>query len=284
MSFSVGILYSVQKFLFFINETEIKATEFSIAFNRYESTSSQLVLEVAEGCQWIQLDLEGNLSVTAKGKEILTQRDMLYALRVQLKHLIEMVKPSWSYLIHKGRKEAFQYFPSDVKQCFKEAELINSYNKDVIKWWDILSLAVRGQQKDTLMEIGRTGEELSLEYERNRVKKEPIWQSIESNLSGFDILSVVSLEDLTPLRIEVKTSTRVSNSFSFYLSRNEWDVAEVSTNFLFHLWLLSDTPELFILDKNEMVNHIPTNLGNGSWENVKITFSLKELNKLDKKE
>ena len=284
MVFSVGILYSVQKFLRFINENEIKATEFSTAFNRYESTSSQMVLEVAEGCNWIQLDLGGNLSVTAKGFEILNQKDMLYALRVQLKHLIEMVKPSWSYLIHKGRKEAFQYFPSDVKQCFKEAELINSYDKDVIKWWDMLALAVRGQQLDTQLEIGRTGEELSLEYERKRVNKDPVWQSIESNLSGYDILSIVSVEETTPLRIEVKASTKVSNSFSFYLTRNEWNVADTSNNYLFHLWFLSETPELFILDKDEIANHIPTNQGNGSWENVKITFTLEELNILDIKE
>lgn len=283
MAFSVGILYSVQKFLRFISETEIKATEFSTAFNRFESTSSKLILEVAEGCNWIQFDLEGKLSVTSKGNEILIQEDMLYALRIQLKHLIEIVKPSWSYLIHKGRKESFQYFPSDVKQCFKEAELINSYNKDVIKWWDILALAVRGKQQDTQLEIGRTGEELSLEYERNRVDKEPVWQSIESNLSGFDILSVVSLGDTKPLRIEVKASTKVSNSFSFYLTKNEWIVAETSSNYLFHLWILGKTPELFILDKTDIANHVPTNQGSGLWEKVKISFTLEELNNMNKR-
>lgn len=284
MVFSVGILYSVQKFLRFISETEIKATEFSTAFSRYEATSSQMVLEVAEGCNWIQLDINGNLSLTTKGNEVLTQKDMLYALRVQLKHLIEMVKPSWSFLIHKGRKEAFQFFPSDVKQCFKEAELINSYHKDVIKWWDILALAVRGRQQDTQLEIGRTGEELSLEFERNRVNKVPIWQSIDSNLSGFDILSVVSSEDTTPLRIEVKASNKISNSFSFYLTRNEWSVAETSSNYLFHLWILDKTPELYILNKNEVANHVPINQGNGFWESVKITFTLEELNNLSIKE
>lgn len=284
MVFSVGILYSVQKFLRFISDNKLKTTEFYTAFNRYEATSSQIVLEVAESCNWIQLDLEGNLSVTAKGNEILVQKDMLYALRVQLKHLIEKVKPSWSYLIHKGRKEAFQYFPADVKQCFKEAELINSYHKDVIKWWDILALAVRGQQLDTQLEIGRTGEELSIEYERNRVNKEPVWQSIESNLSGFDILSVVSLEDSTPLRIEVKASTNVSNSFTFYLTKNEWNVADTSKNYLFHLWVLSEHPDLYVIDKSDIAQHIPTNKGNGSWENIKITFTLEELINLNKKE
>ncbi|MEK4284196.1 DUF3883 domain-containing protein [Ureibacillus sp. FSL K6-0165] len=283
MIFSVGILYSIQKFLYFISNSTIKATEFNNAFQRYEATSPQIILEVTENCNWIQLDKNGNLTTTVRGKEIIEQKDMTYALRVQLKHMIEMNKPSWSYLIHKGRKEAFQYFPSNVKQCFKEAELMNSYDKEVIKWWDVLALAVRGKQLDTQLEIGRTGEELTLEYERKRVNFEPKWQSIESNLSGFDILSVVSSEDSTPLRIEVKASANVSNIHTFYLTRNEWNVAEVSENYLFYLWVLSESPKLFILDTEEMYNHIPINNGNGSWENLKISFTLEELTNLNKK-
>lgn len=284
MSFSVGILYSVQNFLKFINETPLKATDFSTSFIRYELTSPQIVLEVAESCNWIQLDTEGNLSITEKGFEILNQKDMLYALRVQLKHLIELMKPPWAYLIHKGRKEAFQFFPPEVKQCFKEAELINSYSKDVIEWWDILALSVRGMEQETKLEVGRTGEMLSFLYEKNRINKDPVWQSIESNLSGFDILSNISSRNSTPLLIEVKASTYTSGFFSFYLTRNEWNVAETAENYRFHLWILGDTPELFIIDKNDIVNHIPEDHGNGHWENVKITFTRDELINMDIKE
>lgn len=283
MMFSVGILYSVQTFLKFINETSIKATEFSSLFKRFEATSAQLVLEVADGCNWIKLDLEGNIRLSEQGNEILFQENMRNALRVQLKHLIEEFEPSWSYLIHKGRKEAFQYFPSDVKQCFKEAELINSFDPDVIKWWDILASIARGKQQDTQLEIGRTGEELSLEYERNRTGKDPVWQSIESNLSGFDILSCVSSTDMAPLRIEVKATTISSNSFTFYLSRNEWNVAETSQQYQFHLWVLGNEPELFIMDKSDVSSHIPSNQGYGIWGNVKITFDIDTLKSKNKK-
>ncbi|MBF7155073.1 protein NO VEIN domain-containing protein [Bacillus albus] len=284
MEFSVGILYSAQTFLEFINKTTIKATEFSSLFKRFETTSSQLVLEVAGGCNWITVDVEGNIRLSEQGKEILIQDNMRDALRVQLKYLIEEFKPSWSYLIHKGRKEAFQYFPTNVKQCFKEAELINSFDPDVIKWWDILASIARGKQQDTQLEVGRIGEELSLVYERNRIRKNPVWQSVESNLSGFDILSCVSSIDMTPLKIEVKTTTISSELFTFYVTRNEWNVAELSQHYYFHLWILGKEPELFIIDKMDLVDHIPLNQGCGYWENAKVILDIKTLQIINKKE
>ncbi|ARV45237.1 protein NO VEIN domain-containing protein [Bacillus inaquosorum] len=277
MTFSVGILYSVQEFLKFVKETPIKTTEFVLVFQKFKATSPSLVLEVAESCNWINIDLDSNVSVTSKGNEIVCGKNMRDALRVQLKHLIEMLKPSWSYLIHRGRKESLQYFPPDVQQCFKEAELVDSYEDDVVKWWDIFASVSRGKQQDTQLEIGRRGEELSLEYEINRTGKQPLWQSIESNLAGFDILSCTSSTDTTPLRIEVKATTSTS-SFTFYLTRNEWSVAEKSYQYCFHLWMLSDKPELYIIDKSVVAYHIPCNQGGGAWENVKITFDMETLN------
>lgn len=284
MAFSVGILYSVQSFLKLISRTTINETEFLSAFvDRYELTTSQKVLKVAEDYNWIKLDIYGCLAVSEKGNEIISQDDMLNGLRVQLSHLIEKVKPTWSYLIHKGRKEAYQYFPAEVKQCFRDADLINSYNLDVIKWWDRLALIARGIQQNTQLEIGRIGEELSFKYEKNRTGKYPEWQSIESNLSGYDILSNISSTDTTPLNIEVKTTNNNSRVFTFYLSRNEWNIAESSQNYIFHLWLMNKEPELFIVDKTEIACHIPSNQGNGSWENVKIVFKLEYLRNIKRR-
>ncbi|MFQ6321491.1 DUF3883 domain-containing protein [Bacillus halotolerans] len=274
MAFSVGILYSVQKFLRFVSQTPLKSTEFSTTFHRFGATSSSLLLEVAERCNWIKLDFEGNIHISESGQKILIQASMRDALRVQLMDIIYEYRPSWSYLIHKGRKEAFQYFPSHVKQCFKEAELTDSYDHTVIEWWDILALIARGKQQDSQLEIGRAGEELSLEYERNRTGKNPVWQSIESNLSGFDILSCISSSDPAPLRIEVKATTTSSDSFTFYLTRNEWNVAETSQYYQFHLWFLGKEPELFIIDKSDISLHIPLNQGCGIWKNVKITLDI----------
>lgn len=284
MTFSVGILYSVQEFLKFVKETPIKTTEFVTLFRRFKATSPPLILELAENCNWIKIDLDSNVSLTPKGNEVITEDNMRNALRVQLKHLIGEIKPSWSYLIHKGRKEAFQYFPSEVQQCFKEAELIGSYEHDVVKWWDRFAAVARGKQQDTQLETGRIGEKLSLEYEKSRTGRNPVWQSIDSNLAGYDILSQIDSTDETPLRIEVKTSTVESDIFTFFLSRNEWKVAEVSANYAFYFWILGKEPKLFILDKNDVAPNIPSNKGNGVWENVKIQFEIENLMSKNRKE
>lgn len=282
MVFSVGILYSVQEFLKFVKQTPIKTTEFLSLFNRFKATSTSLVLEIAENSNWIKIEIDSNVSVTTKGEEVVSESNMRDALRIQLKHLIGDIKPSWSYLIHRGRKEAFQYFPVDVQQCFREAELTNSYEADVVKWWDMFATVARGKQQDTQLETGREGERLSLEYERNRTGKEPVWKSIDSNLAGYDILSIVDADNKTPLRIEVKTSTVRSSEFTFYVSKNEWNVAEGSSNYIFHFWVLGTTPELYIVDKSDIESSIPINKGNGIWENAKIQIDIEMLKKNNK--
>lgn len=270
MKFSVGILYSVQEFLKFVKETPVKSNEFVRLFNRFEASSPTIVLDIAESSNWIKIDLDSTVVVTQKGEDIVSESNMTGALRVQLKHLIGETKPSWAYLIHKGRKEAYQYFPSNVKQCFKEAELIDSYDPEVVRWWDTFASVARGKQHDFFLETGRTGEELSLKFEKKRTGKEVIWQSVDSNLSGYDILSHVSNSDNTPLRIEVKSSIVDSSLFTFFLTRNEWEVAKNSPNYLFHIWILSSEPKLYILDRDDVAPNIPINRGKGVWENIKI--------------
>jgi hypothetical protein len=283
MAFSVGILYSVQEFLKFAKETPIKTSDFISLFNRFEATSPSLVLEIAENSNWIKIDIDSNVSVSAKGEEIVSESHMRDALRIQLKHLIGDIKPSWSYLIHRGRKEAFQYFPDDVQQCFREAELINSYEADVVKWWDMFASVARGKQQDTQLETGREGERLSLEFERIRTRKEPEWKSIDSNLAGYDILSTLCENNETPLRIEVKASNVRSNEFTFFISRNEWRVAEASPNYIFHFWVLGKEPDLYVLDKSEVESSIPENKGDGTWENAKIQINVETLEIKNKK-
>jgi len=283
MMFSVGILYSVQEFLKFVKETPLNTADFKTVFPRFSATSPSLILEVAENSNWINIDMDSHVSVTSKGDTILTEPTMRDSLRMQLKHLIGDVKPSWSYLIHKGRKEAYQYFPADVQQCFKEAGLIDSYDEEVIKWWDILASMARGRQQDTQLEVGRLGERLSKEFETKRTGEEAVWKSIDSNLAGYDILSVISTNNDAPLRIEVKASTINSNMFTFFLSRNEWYVASNSPNYLFHLWKLDGEPELYIVDKSDVAKSIPLNQGDGSWENVKIEVDIGLLEMKNKK-
>ena len=111
-------------------------------------------------------------------------------------------------------------------------------------------------------------------YEQIRTGKDPAWQAVESNLSGFDILSVVGEMDNRKLPIEVKTTSGTIGHGSFYISRNEWETGITSDYYNFHLWALGDiNPSLAVLDKADVAPHIPTNRGDGSWDAVEIPFA-----------
>jgi hypothetical protein len=273
MYFSVGILYSAQEFLQFIKRTPGIGVDFSKLFSYFSLASSKAVLELSQKCEWVQLNLDGHLEVTDKGMQVLGTKSTEIALRVQLDHLIEAYRPSWIPLLSQGRSVAAKYLPIDVVQCFREAGLFASNTDEVVAWWDKIAKVSRKGSKDTKLDVGRKGEKLSIAYERKRVKKEPYWQSIESNLAGFDILSIVAESDARPLCIEVKTSNSNWQVAEFYISINEWRVADTSENYVFHLWSLVPAPKLFIVEVSSIAKHIPRNLGNGQWQSVEIPYS-----------
>lgn len=163
----------------------------------------------------------------------------------------------------------------DVFQCFKEAELTNKPpNMGIVTWWDRLASRARGQRDALLLEVGRSGEKLSIQFETNRVGVAPKWQSIESNAEGYDVLSIVSNSDKTRLSIEVKASLQSVGQASFYLSRNEWKHALSAANHCIHLWAQVDKqPQMAILHKTDILPHIPKNLGDGEWTSSAIPFS-----------
>ena len=61
----------------------------------------------------------------------------------------------------------------------------------------------------SLDDVGRKGERLTLQYEELRTNVKPDWRSIETNLSGYDVLSQRSKTDNTPL---------LSKAFEHYFS------------------------------------------------------------------
>lgn len=101
--------------------------------------------------------------------------------------------------------------------------------------------------------IGDAGEELSLNYERQRLQDEGFpelaldvqWLSRESDAYGFDILSFVGRRG--PVRnarlaIEVKSSSLPSGALlHFFLSAHEWQTAaELGDRYLVHIWTRVD--------------------------------------------
>jgi hypothetical protein len=261
--FSVGILYSAKEFLDFLSETPGIDLTFSAVFQTFSVASPKAVLEVAQKCEWVQLNTAGQLEITDRGKQVIECKEPELTLRVQIRHLIEAYRPTWIPLLSRGRSEAQKYLPSDVAQCLREAALFTSLSDDVVNWWDECSKISRRAGKDTKIEVGRQGEKLSIQYERNRTKREPIWQGFESNLSGFDVLSSVSETDLAPLRIEVKTSNSKPEVAAFHVTKNELGVATTSGSYVFHLWSLQPHAQLMVVEVSRVMKHIPSNHGEG---------------------
>jgi len=108
---------------------------------------------------------------------------------------------------------------------------------------------------------------------------------VETNQEGYDVGSVVSQQDRSYLRIEVKASVQGQTGRA-YITKNEWKVAtDDITKHLFYFWKVKDgdQPELAVLDADAVRPHIPTNLGSGQWESTSIPFSSFEecFNKVD---
>ena len=277
MWFSVGQLYSSQKLLSWIaagpvRPTDIKGSDITTVF----VCPAEDVLNVVLLGVWVSVNTDGILQLTERGKHLLALEPPTICLREQLRDLIAIDKPAWSKLIGRGRYELTRTAPPEVNQMLTEAGLLTKPPDDnIVSWWDEMSELARGFRAADLLEVGRTGERLTLQHEMRRTNQEPIWQAIESNLSGFDVLSIVTETDRTPLRIEVKASARNINAADFTLTRNEWETACLSGNYVFHLWQVADKvkPRLAVIDFANLRAHVPNDSGVGKWQQVRVPFS-----------
>ncbi len=271
--FSVSLLYASRDFLNLILEAGFTPEEFKLHFERFRYTSPDKILELTFKCGWAKISPEGVVSITSRGLSIVS---LTYenALLLQLEDMILIYNPTWASLLPKGRLEAKSFLPNEVKQCFKEAGLFGDVTDEIVSFWDNLSNAYRNYTQKRKTEIGREGEKLSYEYEFKRTGCLPHWQSIESNLAGFDLLSVDNAGERRKLQIEVKASTSKLDYAVLHITKHEWQTAKLSLNYIFHLWLIDDSPKLFIIGVDDVEKHVPSDKGNGSWETVAIPFNV----------
>lgn len=129
-------------------------------------------------------------------------------------------------------------------------------------------------------ETGRSGEKLTIDYEKRRTGLEPYWAAIESNLAGYDISSVRSATKNDQILIEVKTSTQAPGYATCIISRHEWETATRGNNverYYFYLWWIRDgIKKLAIVSVAEMASQIPSDMNQGKWENVRVPYSAYE--------
>lgn len=274
MTLSVGQLHSAKQLLDWVAKRQLAKSDMNL-FPRVLVCPAGDILNLSTRCGWIEVDLDGALKLSARGVSLQKIDDFRLRLREQMQDIISREQPSWSKLFPKGRNETAKFVSSDVRQCFEEAGLLAiPVTDDIVAWWDEVSGLIRGIKTSVLAQTGRYGERLSLKYEEVRTGKAPVWQSIESNLSGFDVLSCLSNSDETPLQIEVKASENSLDYAQFHLTYNEWESATLARNYIFHLWLMGTSPRLASVTVDQMEAHIPINSGEGVWESVRVPFGV----------
>jgi len=269
--FSVGLLYSTRDFLKLNTVSGMTPATFELYFKSFKYSTAEKILTVSFKCGWAKVNQQGNIEITERGHEISTF-EYQPALLMQLEDLILNFNPPWASVLIKGRTEAKNFLPSDALQCFKECGLFGQLTDDLIRFWDKLSLAYRNYSQKKMLEIGRAGEKLSFDHEYSRTGKIPLWQAVESNLAGFDLLSVNDKDNSQKLKIEVKATTSSIEYAKFHVTKNEWNTALASIDYIFHLWHINGTPKLYPVSLEKINNHIPSDKGDGDWESVEIPF------------
>jgi len=276
MNLSPGLLYSSQKLIDTVSQSPMDRDKFLWSFRTMLVSPADGVLALATRCGWIGINEQLGLDVTDMGRKVQGLSGSEAKLRQQIRDFIQAVQPPWAKLIPAGRAEALPFMPSPARQCFYEAELDKEPPGDeVIAWWDELAAAARGRSADYLAEVGRAGERCSIAYEEGRVGRRPDWHSIESNKSGYDLLSITEASNPSELQIEVKASERPVSFADFHVTRNEWEVAQTAEQYVFHLWSLAPSGKsLAVLSPTDVGAHVPTENGRGRWETVAIPFTV----------
>lgn len=273
MKFSVGALYSAQEFLSFIFNNRVLAGEVRSSFRHFGLVSLADVLSLVQFSGWASIDIDGRMNVTDSGLAIVHAHDEPARLRLQLTDLILIASPPWIRLFPRGRDEVLPFLAADVQQCLREAYLTEGEDDAVVKWWDNIANLVRSDVQHENTETGREGERRSRNYEQTRTGTVPRWESLYSNNAGYDLLSRFSDDDATPLCIEVKASRQERNEARFFVSIGEWEIADDTEQYVFHLWLLGSAKLPTVVTVDEMRPHIPSNNGLGKWQQVLVPFS-----------
>lgn len=247
----------------------------------YYGINKTAALQLAHQCEWLLVIDESTYKLTSYGERLLSSfydmqiSENLY--REILFHYIVTCKPIWARRIPYGRNEAYRIMSDEEQACIRKAGLMKDpVSRDEVDWWDALAEIQRAEIEHQKDDVGREGEELTIEYEKSRTKANPIWESVNSNLAGFDIISQVSSADASQILIEVKSSSKTLDSASFFVTHHEWDFASSGYNknrYYFYLWLLGSTNHLAIVPSSEIKKHIPLESGQGEWSETIIPFS-----------
>jgi hypothetical protein len=232
------------------------------------------IIEKGLRYNWIELD-NGILSIEDDPRETADEH-RLDTKRRMLMLMIVAEEPKWIRFLRMGPTNVFiGKLTSNEKQLFREFSLLpneGTLSDEVAeKWWYEAQNFGWYFENKVRVEHGKIGEELSMLWEEERTGLRPIWTSRKNGRAGFDIESIQAQDDTNKRLIEVKATT----SGSVFITRNEAKICDENReSYYFHIWNLNrDLPKsslLCTLNAEEILIHIPSNRGKGSWASVEI--------------
>lgn len=248
---------------------------------------------------------DGSYSLNENGKRIVSlsknEEPNAKILRELLLPLILKIAPSWMAFSNLPSQERGLAIPPIAYEVLKKAGLLDTpFSYEVKKWWSTLQQEDIEIDKKYRKMIGDIGEELTMNYEEDRLKNGCTQElsniidhvSKKNENIGFDISSFFGF--LQPnihhshenLMIEVKSTTSSGDNFRFYLTRNEWEMANKNIDkYLFYMWMginiekrksINNKP--MILSSKTISRYIPTDIHkDGKWTECRITLNLKDI-------
>ncbi len=273
---SMNVVSSAIRLLKYINDGLVKSNDEIESLYTIGDIDVDDLLEMIEKCILVEPQ-DSSKQITNSGKYIVNESDNKNtgnAIRMFLERYVVQVAPAWSRRIPFGRNEAFLFMTKDEQACFYEASLMNkSPAEDEIIWWDRIAAQIRNEKEEAKLNTGRIGERLTIQYEIMRTGVRPEWKAIDTNMAGYDVMSVVSRDVRAPLLIEVKSSQENLTGAFCHITSHEWNVSNLSASYLFYFWSINNNKtKIAILNHDDIAPHIPENHMNGEWESVKIPF------------
>lgn len=204
---------------------------------------------------------------------------MFYRVCVEAVLLIEL--PEWAKLMTLGRGRFIKRLSSedyrDIRSLFRQARLLEEPPAlEDVEWWDHIQAHVRLQGDAEKLRRARIAEQLSIDYERERLAKlglslEPRWMAIEDNTVGYDVLSY-NPGQFGPLNKLIEVKSSIASPLRFFLTRNEWEQAnKFGKSYVFHVWDLQKEPAvLYEKTVEQIAPHVPQDNKNGQWKTVLI--------------
>lgn len=288
---------------------EIVSVEELLAFSRRSGLRSG-GLPIADG---FALAVHGGFltagdpaRLTGLGREALElgsdEEPTQHALRLFASVLVLRHPPPWVAYWQGDPDSAELVVPESTREVLRAVELLRPATVEDLEawaWWDALSSVPLPEQTAGLRKaIGDAAEELSLGYERNRLRAEGFpyladrvrWVARESPAYGFDILSFNGRAyGITPpdaaLAVEVKgMGLAARDAFRFHVSQHEWRTAQaLGARYIFHFWdgvhpgvdCRARLPQPIIVRAEALAKHLPTAPPCGetcSWESSFVSL------------